>query len=156
VTIEAAATVRRRVPPTMRRRLADRLRRAMVAAGEGASEVSVRLVDDREIRALNREWRGKDQPTDVLSFAMREGEGGWLHPELLGDIAISIDTATRQADEEGRTLEEELLHLAVHGLVHLVGYDHATVDEERRMFGWEALLRAEATSKRAVRSVPRP
>jgi probable rRNA maturation factor len=63
---------------------------------------------------------------------------------VLGDVVISVETAARQAVEAGRTLEEELLWLAVHGFVHLCGYDHATVEEERRMFGWEAELRGKA------------
>ncbi len=128
----------------------------MAAAGEARSSLSLALVDDAAIHALNRDYREVDKPTDVLSFSMREGPGGELHPDLLGDVVISVETAARQAAEAGRTLEEELLHLAVHGLAHLCGYDHATVDEERRMFGWEAELRAEATRASTVRRIPRP
>ena len=128
----------------------------MESAGEGDSTLSLSLVDDAEIHALNRDYRDVDRPTDVLSFAMREGEGGALHPELLGDIVISIETAERQAIEAGRTLDEELLQLAVHGLAHLVGYDHATLDEERRMFAWEASLREQALATGKTCLVPRP
>lgn len=137
-------------------RLQRRLRRAMRAAGVGHCELSLTLTDDGSIRALNCDYRHVDRPTDVLSFSMREGEGGDLHPELLGDIVISVETATRQAHAAHRTIEEELLQLAVHGLAHLCGYDHATLDEERRMFGWEEKLRIEALCQRAVHSVPRP
>jgi probable rRNA maturation factor len=99
--------------------------------GAGAElEVTLRLTDDETIRQLNREYRGRDRPTDVLAFAQREGEGGALHPHLLGDIVISIETAARQAR---RGLERELLFLAAHGLCHLLGYDHATDDEEAEM-----------------------
>ncbi len=140
----------------IRTRLGRRLARAMTAAGEPGSQLSLSLVDDEEIRALNRDYRDKDRPTDVLSFAMREGEGGALHPELLGDVVISVETAERQAAEAGHSLDEELLALAVHGLAHLLGEDHATADEERRMFGWEALLRAQALGRGAVSPVPRP
>ena len=112
----------------IRTRLGRRLARAMTAAGEPGSQLSLSLVDDEEIRALNRDYRDKDRPTDVLSFAMREGEGGALHPELLGDVVISVETAERQAAEAGHSLDEELLALAVHGLAHLLGEDHATAD----------------------------
>ncbi len=130
--------------------------RALAAAGEEGAALSLALVGDEEIRVLNRDFRGVDKATDVLSFSMREGEGGQLHPELLGDVVISVETAARQAEEAGRTLDEELLHLAVHGLAHLCGYDHATVDEEGRMFGWEAKLRAQAGGSSSVRLIPRP
>jgi probable rRNA maturation factor len=131
----------------------------MEAAGVGRSELSLALVGDEEIHALNRDYAGEDKPTDVLSFSQREGEGPALPgdaPALLGDIVISVETAARQARARGAALDEELLHLAVHGLAHLCGYDHATPDEERVMFGWEARLRAQALSTAKVKRVPRP
>lgn len=100
-------------------------------------ELSVALVDDATIQALNRDFRGQDRPTDVLAFAMREGEAmpeprpG--EPELLGDVVISVDTARRQASERGRPLLDELTMLLAHGLLHLLGYDHATKAEEKVM-----------------------
>lgn len=93
-------------------------------------EVAVRFTDDEFIQTLNRDYRGKDQPTDVLAFAMREGPGGELMPEILGDIVISVETAARQAR---RGLRHELLFLSAHGLCHLLGYDHRDDDEERVM-----------------------
>ncbi|MBX6395245.1 MAG: rRNA maturation RNase YbeY [Alicyclobacillaceae bacterium] len=110
------------------------------ARREGVSdaEVSVTLVDDRRIWELNREYRGVDRPTDVLSFAMREGEEepvlGEDGRELLGDIIISVETAERQAREYGHSLERELAFLAVHGFLHLLGYDHQSPEEEGVMF----------------------
>jgi len=112
-------------------------------------EVSLRLVDDAEIRALNRDYRHKDKPTDVLAFAQREGPAGAPQPDLLGDIVISVDTARRQAR---RGLYRELLHLASHGLCHLLGYDHRDDDEEREMNARAAALRAEARRRGRVRA----
>ena len=88
------------------------------------AQVTVLLVGERAMRGLNRRWRGKDRPTDVLSFSQREGEGGGLHPEVLGDIVICVPTARRQAREAGHCLAAELDRLAVHGLLHLAGYEH--------------------------------
>jgi probable rRNA maturation factor len=87
-------------------------------------QVSVVLVGERAMRSLNKSWRGKDRPTDVLSFSQREGEGGGLHPEVLGDVVICVPVARRQAREAGHCLAAELDRLAVHGLLHLAGYDH--------------------------------
>jgi probable rRNA maturation factor len=99
------------------------------------AELSVALTGDREIHALNRLFRNIDKPTDVLAFAMREGPGppGRARAELLGDIVISIETARRQAARRGRTLESEVRMLLAHGLLHLLGYDHRTVAQARRM-----------------------
>ena len=81
------------------------------------------LVSDREMRRLNREWRGKDRPTDVLAFSQREGI---VRPpaEILGDVVISVATARRQAKERGETLGRESDRLLIHGVLHLLGYDH--------------------------------
>lgn len=111
-------------------------------------EVSLRLVGDAQIQALNRGYRRKDRPTDVLAFAQREGPAGALHPGLLGDIVISVDTARRQAR---RGLYRELLHLASHGLCHLLGYDHRSDAEEAEMNARAAALRAEAARRGRIR-----
>ena len=135
------------------RELRRRLARAMQAAGV-RDAVSLSLTGDREVRALNRDYAGEDHATDVLSFSQREGDGADFGP--LGDIVISVATARRQARAGKRALVDELAHLAVHGLAHLCGYDHATKAEERVMFGWEAKLRAQAEGRGSVRRVPRP
>lgn len=93
-------------------------------------EADLRLTDDALIQELNRDYRGKDKPTDVLAFAQREGEGGELCPEILGDIVISVHTAKAQAKG---SLLDELLFLAAHGLCHLLGYDHQDDEEELAM-----------------------
>jgi probable rRNA maturation factor len=137
------------------RRLRVELRRMARAAaraeGRADLEVSVRFVDDGEIHALNRGYRKKDKPTDVLAFAQREGPGGALHPEILGDVIISVPTAARQQKRRGREgLAAELLFLASHGLCHLLGYDHRDDAEEAEMNARMAALRAEAKRRGRV------
>lgn len=112
-------------------------------------DVSLRLVGDAAIRALNRDYRAKDRPTDVLAFAQREAPGAAIHADVLGDIVISVETARRQAK---RGLYRELLHLASHGLCHLLGYDHRDDDEERAMNARAAALRDEAGRRGRVRA----
>ena len=88
------------------------------------AQVTIVLVGERAMRVLNNRWRGKDRPTDVLSFSQREGEGGGLHPEVLGDIVICVPLARKQAREAGHCLAAEFDRLVVHGLLHLAGYEH--------------------------------
>jgi conserved hypothetical protein TIGR00043 len=96
------------------------------------------LVSDAQIKRLNKLYRNKDKPTDVLSFPIGEKVNGWL---ILGDVVISVDTAKRQAKELGYSLEEELKRLLVHGLVHLLGYDHELGgEEEKKFFELEAFV----------------
>jgi len=99
------------------------------------SELSVTIVGDRTMRRLNREYRGIDKPTNVLSFSMTEGDFPGLNPQLLGDVIISADTAVREAQEQGITFPERLGFLLLHGILHLAGYDHerSGEDEARRM-----------------------
>ena len=117
----------------------ETVRRAVLMVGRlyGAedAEVSVTLTDDAHIHALNREYRGIDRPTDVLSFALTESEepeivGGEDH-EVLGDLVISLERAQAQAEEYGHTELRELSFLTVHGMLHLLGYDH--MEEEERL-----------------------
>jgi probable rRNA maturation factor len=112
-------------------------------------DVGLILTDDDEIHELNRTYRRKDKPTDVLAFAMREGVGGGLHPGVLGDVIISVETAARQ--KRRRTLEEEVYFLWSHGLCHLLGYDHRTDVEEADMNARMAALRAEGARRGRVR-----
>jgi probable rRNA maturation factor len=107
-----------------------------VLAREGADpdvEVSLTFVDDEQIRVLNREYRAKDTATDVLSFP-QDDEDGFMSipgmPQVLGDIVISLPRAEEQAETFGHSLEREVVYLAVHGLLHLLGFDHE--DEEGR------------------------
>ena len=102
------------------------------------AEVSLTLVDDEQIHEINREYRDVDRPTDVISFALEEGEEpaviGGPAEMLLGEIVISMETARRQAEEYGHTLAREVAFLALHGMLHLLGYDHMTAADEKRMF----------------------
>ncbi|GHH97039.1 rRNA maturation RNase YbeY [Neobacillus kokaensis] len=107
---------------------------------EDHSELSVTYVTNERIHEINLEYRKKDAPTDVISFAMEElGEGeveliGAEQPRVLGDIIISVPKAREQAEEYGHAFERELGFLAVHGFLHLLGYDHMTEDDEKEMF----------------------
>ncbi|MBR1420593.1 MAG: rRNA maturation RNase YbeY [Selenomonadaceae bacterium] len=114
--------------------LAD-IQRALELAGEiygvENSEVSVTLTNDQKIHELNLQYRGIDRPTDVLSFAFRDSDEPEIfsdadsdQPEILGDIIISIDRAKSQAEEFGHSIRREIVFLTVHGILHLLGYDH--------------------------------
>ena len=115
--------------------LADRAAKVLVhIAPELANprlSASLLFTSDAEVHALNRDWRGKDQPTNVLSFPMLERAellalGAAGPPELLGDIALALETCTREAADKGISLDHHTAHLIVHGLLHLAGYDHET------------------------------
>ena len=88
------------------------------------SEVSVSLVGDSQIRELNRRYLDRDKPTNVLAFSMREGAFVSLHPQLLGDVVISVDTARRQSNRFGLKEVEMVILLMIHGILHLLGYEH--------------------------------
>jgi probable rRNA maturation factor len=132
----------RDLPPFDARKLRARARRLLRLLGAEAQELSLLLTDDAEIAALNRDYRGKDRPTDVLSFSQHEGVHGALHPELLGDVVLSVPTALRQARRRRATLLDELTVLLVHGTLHLLGHDHVGVDRKiaRRMFAEQRRL----------------
>ncbi len=105
-------------------------RRAVEAAFGAASdapredvEITLLLTDDAGIRALNRDFRGRDKPTNVLSFPS-PAQPGAPGPRHLGDIALACETLAREADEEGKSLQDHATHLVVHGTLHLLGYDH--------------------------------
>ncbi len=106
---------------------------AAAAAQQGlAGDVTVVLSDDEEIRALNRDWRGFDKPTNVLSFPAAPVPGNDDQPSL-GDIVLAIETVQREAAEEGKALADHVSHLAVHGLLHLAGHDHDTDEKAQAM-----------------------
>jgi len=103
------------------------------------AELSVIFVSDERIRSYNRDYRFIDSPTDVLSFAAREGEGPACGNEL-GDIFISVETAQRQAEEYGVSFESETERLLVHGVLHLIGHDHMQPEDARKMKALEKKL----------------
>jgi probable rRNA maturation factor len=105
------------------------------------AELSIALVDDATISDLNRRYRSKAGPTDVLSFSQLEGEHVELAGNLLGDVVISLETAARQARVAHRGLDSEVAKLLVHGILHLIGHDHERDDEARVMQQLERRLR---------------
>lgn len=119
---------------------------ARVHEVDDLAEVSLMFTDDETIHEMNREYRGIDRPTDVLSFALEEGEEEEIYggPEenLLGDIIISVETATRQAEEYGHSVEREMAFLALHGMLHLLGYDHMEEEERQEMRAQEEAILA--------------
>ncbi|AZO05271.1 MULTISPECIES: rRNA maturation RNase YbeY [unclassified Mesorhizobium] len=120
-------------------RLVDRAVAAAFAetGATGVSELSVVFSDDAHIRTLNAEWRGKDKPTNVLSFpAFPFPKGGKL-PPMLGDIVLASETVAREAALEDKPLENHITHLVIHGLLHLLGHDHETDAEAEEMEAFE-------------------
>lgn len=105
----------------------------------GACQVGLVITGDEQIRALNREYAGEDHATDVLSFSLREGEA-FVSPDntnRLGEVVVSYETAQQQATDGGHDVDEEVAHLLVHGVLHLLGYDHADPADEVKMRGRE-------------------
>lgn len=100
-------------------------------------EVSCVLVDDERIHEINREYRHIDRSTDVISFAMEDNDQFYVEgmPRTLGDVFISVDHAKKQAEEYGHSLRREMCFLFTHGILHLLGYDHMTDEQEKEMFG---------------------
>ena len=104
------------------------LTRLLQELGVEESEVSLLLVDDAQIREINRDYLHRDRPTNVISFAMNEGAFGDVHPEILGDIILSVETASRDAIACGIDFMDEVEFLVIHGLLHLLGYNHENVE----------------------------
>jgi len=144
VTVEAEAWRKAVTDPD------DLCRRAVAAvlAGDGAVsgtrvEVSVLLTDDAQVRTLNRTWRGKDSPTNVLSFPSEPGHPSQPGlPVLLGDIAVALETTRREAEAEGKPAADHLTHLVVHGTLHLLGWDHEADEAAERMEALETEILA--------------
>ncbi|PSO20516.1 rRNA maturation RNase YbeY [Bradyrhizobium sp. MOS003] len=127
------------------------IQRAVAAAAESVdedvadAEVAVMLTDDAGIRTLNSNWRGIDKPTNVLSFPALQPESEWKPgdaPRMLGDIAIAYETMRREADEEQKPFDHHLSHLAVHGFLHLIGYDHENDGDAEEMEALETQILA--------------
>ncbi len=151
------------IPEAWIERLTQLLNEAGQAEGIEEGEVALTFVDDEAIHDLNKQYRGINRPTDVLSFAMHESledevdisysdleidsseqeqanEDGEYLPDLLGDIIISVPTAIRQSEEYGHSLEREIGFLFVHGFLHLIGYDHENEAAEKEMFTKQELI----------------
>jgi len=128
------------------------IHRAINAAAEiadadvGEAEIAVMLTDDAGIRTLNNNWRGIDKPTNVLSFPALQPTGNAAlsdAPRMLGDIAIAYETTRKEADDEQKPFDHHLSHLAVHGFLHLIGYDHENDDDAEAMEGLERQILAQ-------------
>ncbi|MCE5282973.1 MAG: rRNA maturation RNase YbeY [Deltaproteobacteria bacterium] len=116
-------------------RLRRSLKTLLAAMNHQAGELSLVLVDDAQIRETNRTYLERDRPTNVISFSMKEGEFGHINPNVLGDIVISVETASRDAQAGNIDFMDEMEFLLIHGLLHLLGYNHEEVgpDKSREM-----------------------
>lgn len=134
--------------------LQARALRMLDVLGLTRSEISLAFVGDETIAQLNRKWRRKAKPTDVLSFPLLEGTPTEILARaegvLLGDVIVSVPTAQRQADERNRSLVDEITTLLAHGVLHLLGFDHPTDDAEREMDAYVRVLEAAATNKQPL------
>lgn len=130
-----------RVRDVDRRLLRSRALRVLRELERSDAELSIALVDDATIAELNRKYRSKTGPTDVLSFSQIEGEHAPLAGNLLGDVVISLETAARQARAAHRGLDSEVAQLLIHGVAHLIGHDHERDEEARVMQRLERRLR---------------
>ncbi|MFO7681564.1 MAG: rRNA maturation RNase YbeY [Chloroflexota bacterium] len=131
------------VPETAVSRIQTAVQTTLQQAQVEQASLSVLLTDDAEIQAMNRDYRGEDRPTDVLSFPAGDE---MTPPELagyLGDIAISVETAVEQAEKSGHDMLDELQLLAVHGTLHLLGYDHLEPEEKEEMWAAQTAVLAQ-------------
>ena len=144
-------------PGVDRRTMRRRAEKMLALLERDDAELSVAFVDDATIHALNRDYRNKDKPTDVLAFAMSEGEHGHMAGCVLGDVIISAPTAQRQARAAKKTLLAECTMLLAHGLLHLLGWDHDTAVKDRAMRAETVRLIAasEARAERVPAGKPR-
>lgn len=127
----------------------DHLDEEILADMAEAGVFSLVLVSDRQIRVLNRDWMGKDKPTDVLSFPLSlEPPPSPELPWEVGEIMISLQRAQQQARDYGHSFDRELAFLFVHGMLHVLGFDHMTPDEEKDMFGRQTHILNAAGFKR--------
>ena len=117
----------------MLKRIRQTVRAVLNALDCPEGELSILIVDDPQIEKLNRQYLQRRGPTNVIAFAMREGEFSQVSPQLLGDVVISMDTATREAENAGIAVQRRFDELMVHGILHLFGYDHETSDEDARI-----------------------
>ena len=106
------------------------LKKLLKALGCEYGEISLLLVNDHQIREINKKYLGRDRPTNVISFAMTEGPFGGIHPEILGDIILSVETAARDSLSGHIDFMDEVEFLLIHGLLHLLGYNHENTDAD--------------------------
>jgi probable rRNA maturation factor len=129
--------------PDVARRCTAAARAALAAAGTtfaGPAELSIVLADDALLRGLNKEWRGVDKPTNVLAFPALAAATAPGAPLLLGDVVLAFETVAREALEQDKPLGDHLVHLVVHGVLHLLGFDHQAAADARRMEALEVAV----------------
>ena len=122
---------RQRKKPILKRPLRKIAQKILSVSGFPEAELSILILDNAGIQQINRDYLQRDRPTNVISFAMQEGEGSGLQPLLLGDVVISAERAAEDAAEAGVPFEHELVFLLLHGVLHLLGYDHERGTEQQ-------------------------
>ncbi|MFC1896441.1 rRNA maturation RNase YbeY [Thermodesulfobacteriota bacterium] len=122
----------------------------------GECELSILIVDDSRMAELNRQYLRREGPTNVIAFPMRSEDFAHLHPELLGDVVLSADTALLEAKELGQSFEERMLNLLIHGILHLLGYDHQKGKDGRRHMDEKAHELLEKVAETAAHISTRP
>lgn len=117
------------------RRLRQAVRNLLRALACEEKEISLVLVDNEQIQAINKQYLNRDRHTNVISFSQAEGEFGYLHPHILGDVVVSVERALSDSSEGGLSFDDELDFLIMHGVLHLLGYNHedTSKEEEQRM-----------------------
>lgn len=139
LTVEAGSWPPKRTLKSLAAKAVDAALHSAGIGADAASELSVVFSDDAHMRVLNADWRGKDKPTNVLSFPAFPVEIGGRLPPMLGDIVLASETVAGEAQLEEKPLDHHIIHLLIHGLLHLLGYDHENEEEAETM---EALERA--------------
>jgi rRNA maturation RNase YbeY len=129
--------VLKRAPGIESQRIRRTLKKVLEGLGFHDAELSILITDDPHIEELNRQYLKRAGPTNVLAFPMSNGDEASAATGMLGDIVVSVDTAAREAAEAGETLEQNVYRLLVHGLLHLLGYDHECGPENARRMGAE-------------------
>ena len=141
---------------TLRKAVLSRFLKTAQRAIRLQGEVNLLLADDARLKALNKAFRGKNKATDVLSFPAPGSEAGGVNEEqMAGDLAISVETAARQAAEHGHSLEDELRVLTLHGLLHLAGYDHEADDGAMRALESQLRVKLKLPGGLIERAVPK-
>jgi len=112
-----------------KRKIRFKVTQLLKLTGCANKEISITFVDDEGIQRINKQYLSKDRPTNVISFSLQEGEFGDINPAMLGDVVISVDTAIRDADKGNLSFDEEIFFLIIHGLLHLLGYNHVNTSK---------------------------
>ena len=127
-----------KIIPVEAKKIKKEAERILASLRISGYELSVLLLDNKGIRAVNKKYLNRNRPTNVISFSLTEGEFGNINPQVLGDVVISVEKALEQAEINGKTPGEEISFLLIHGILHLLGYDHIRGKGERkRMRGKE-------------------